>query len=756
MPKTYIKYGEPLKSKRYNELTIDAAKQIYRAVQTHQDFKLIELRCLSEDENYSEIVVVDCTSDGIPSKNKIGIKYRERLGLQFYQNPDKLPEVRALRLNFPMTFHQHDVPSSEPLSLCLYTEQWSAVERTWTAQKHLSRIQWWLEKMSCGKLHADDQPLEPFFFDSRHTLILPTDFDDKIEKDEWSFVVEPRPLSDEDFRILVGRFEKNDGTVKTNELTLSYLVISLPPLTHGRIERIPSTLGELHDQFAGRGVNFSDKLFKQIQTKVAASGIKIKKGYTFLVLQIPLTRRESSDIADIEKIQHKGFVLHEDLGTIGVTGGILFKDPDGNWAVPLVGDNTNETLQWRDITIEPLEIASPFTRTSARRASGIASEGPVGVLAGVGALGSSIVNLWYREGWGTWKLIDNDILKPHNLARHLALEPHVGSYKVNAVKFIENCIYPHEVQADQPIADSVNNFSNTDVCNAVDSAALVVDVTTTLEVPRALSTRESIKRAASVFITPSGKDAVLLLEDSKRNAKLDVLEAQYFRSVITNSWGKNHLKSDYGRYWVGAGCRDISAIIATDLIHVHAANIARQIRLKFENTTSCIAIWRSDPESGRMDVENIIIDAPISIDLNRLTIIWDEGVRKKVRELRSKKLPDETGGIILGYFDLKLRRVYVVDVLPPPKDSQGDQKGFTRGIAGLEKAVQSASELTADMVGYIGEWHSHPSGVATNPSTQNGVFLEHLALELYRDGLPGLMLIVGDEDERWLLAEHKE
>ena len=229
MPKIYMKYGEPLKSKRYDELTIDTAKQIYRAVQTHQDFKLIELRCSGEDENYSEIVVVDCTSDGVPSKNEVGIKYRERLGLQFFQNPGKLPEVRALRSNFPITFHQHDVPSGEPLSLCLYIEQWSAVERTWTAQKHLSGIQWWLEKMSCGTLHADDQPLEPFFFDSRHTLILPTDFDDKIEKDDWSFIVEPRPLTDEDFRILVGRFEKNDNTVKTNDLTLSYLVISLPP-----------------------------------------------------------------------------------------------------------------------------------------------------------------------------------------------------------------------------------------------------------------------------------------------------------------------------------------------------------------------------------------------------------------------------------------------------------------------------------------------------------------------------------------------
>ena len=245
----------------------------------------------------------------------------------------------------------------------------------------------------------------------------------------------------------------------------------------------------------------------------------------------------------------------------------------------------------------------------------------------------------------------------------------------------------------------------------------------------------------------------MLLEDSTRRAKLDVLEAQYYRAVITKPWGESHLKGHYGSWWVGAGCRDTSAIISTDLIQLHAANLARQLRLKFEDTNASIVVWHVDSKSGAMKVNRMKSEKPIAINSNNVSINWDEGTRKKVHRLRKLNLPNETGGILLGYFDLKLSRVYIVDVLPAPGDSQGDEKGFTRGILKLEEDVQNASERTAGIVSYIGDWHSHPAGTTTNPSTQDIYLLEHLALELYRDGLPALMLIVGDEEERWLVGE---
>ena len=39
-----------------------------------------------------------------------------------------------------------------------------------------------------------------------------------------------------------------------------------------------------------------------------------------------------------------------------------------------------------------------------------------------------------------------------------------------------------------------------------------------------------------------------------------------------------------------------------------------------------------------------------------------------------------------------------------------------RGIDGLADAVKEASRRTAGVVGYLGEWHSHPRGHSAKPS----------------------------------------
>ena len=136
-----------------------------------------------------------------------------------------------------------------------------------------------------------------------------------------------------------------------------------------------------------------------------------------------------------------------------------------------------------------------------------------------------------------------------------------------------------------------------------------------------------------------------------------------------------------------------------------------------------------------------------------LRVVWDEGVRRKVRVLREENLPNETGGVLLGYFDLANNSVYVVDVLSAPQDSQGDVTGFTRGIDGLAEAVKRSSDRTAGIVNYIGEWHSHPCGSSAQPSSADCYQMTHLAGELQRDGLPALMLIAGEREERWLIGD---
>jgi len=51
---------------------------------------------------------------------------------------------------------------------------------------------------------------------------------------------------------------------------------------------------------------------------------------------------------------------------------------------------------------------------------------------------------------------------------------------------------------------------------------------------------------------------------------------------------------------------------------------------------------------------------------------------------------------------------------------------------------------TAGVVGYVGEWHSHPDNYPAIPSTDDLIQLSYLALGIAGDGLPALQVIVNE------------
>ncbi|HEX04376.1 MAG TPA: hypothetical protein ENH10_04380 [Bacteroidetes bacterium] len=750
MSDSFVDFGEILDSQSHTDLTISHAQKTFAAIQEHPAFTLIEFRWIDEDDSYSELLVVECRNDAVPTRNRVGINYCERLALRFFRQSDRLPEVRALRSDFPATPHQNHIRPGEPASICLYFEPWSSVERSWTPQKHLNRILWWLSNTANESLHRGDQPVEQLYFQSRYKLVLPPDYEEKVNDKALCLIVEPRLLRENDGRIIASSFISSEEASQRTDLYLSCLALSLPPVVHGAVEYFPSTLGQLHDQFERRGVDLSSLVFEDIQRLADGNGLpETKELFTLLVLAIPLLRESDGEL---ERLEHKAFVIGSSLGNLGVLCGILHFNDGRYWRAPLVG-GADQVLSWRDLTVEPLEVLPSFTKGLARTASGIVGKGPNGVLAGLGALGSAIMNIWQRQGWGTWSLIDHDYIKPHNLARHTAYESQVGSYKVDSVQNLESAIYPADRPAGKAIAGSASNFSSDDVVEVLNTADLVVDATTTLEFPRDLSLHGIAKRAASIFITPSGLGSVLLIEDAGNSMRLDKLEPQYYRSLINSPWGETHLVGSSGHLWVGAGCRDISAVIPNEHVQLHASILARQIRLHSEQPEANIQVWSCNGDSGAVETDVIVPMPPIVVDLGDMRLVWDEGLRDRVQELRDESLPNETGGILLGYFDLKLSNVYVVDVVSAPVDSQGSQTGFTRGVEGLQEYLRIVKHKTAGIVGYVGEWHSHPSQVSANPSSADMIQLTYLADELRADGLPALMLIVGEHEETWLAAD---
>jgi len=751
MSDEYINFGEPIAQLTEDVLTLPISRRMFRACDIHKFFELMELRCfIQEGQRVAEILVVDCIDDGVPTKNEIGILYRERIGLVFHAEKSKMPEVRALRRGFPATLHQNLVKKGESASLCLYFEPWEVVERSWTPQSHLNRVLWWLSETAKGALHREDQPVEPFYFRSLFEIILPPDFDEKICQPDVKLTLER--LED---RVFLGHFlqasERRDV-----QLQLNCLVLALQPVTHRSIEHFPYDLGTLDGQLAARGATLFDLLCADIKRSVSEEGIsKAVDSKMLLILKIPIQRHNSSVV---ERNEYKAFYLNINLGQLGEACGVLTDGKDGKYyKIHSLAEALSSPEAWRSIDIEPIEVIFSLTHATARQASGITAGTAEfsGVLAGVGALGSSLADIWYREAWGTWTFVDPDYIKPHNLARHTAKHFQVGQFKANAAKQIVEKTYFNGYAKASAIVDSVTNWSNADLKTSVESADLVVDVTTTLAVPRDLAIA-NLKRSASVFLTPSGQGSVLLLEDSDRNVRLDSLEAQYYEAILNNAWGEQHLHGHQGHLWVGAGCRDVSSVIPVELLQLHAATLARQVRLRREQPDAVISIWHVEHQSGTIIVNTVFVAANLTVAVKDWNIVWNARLQDKAREIRSTNLPNETGGVLLGYIDQKLQSIFVVDILSAPLDSAADPSGFIRGTQGLEEQIKTAQARTANIVSYLGEWHSHPSGISTKPSEHDIRLLSYLAEILDRDGLPGVMLIVGENQETWSLREIRE
>src|SRR5690606_35775565 len=164
-----------------------------------------------------------------------------------------------------------------------------------------------------------------------------------------------------------------------------------------------------------------------------------------------------------------------------------------------------------------------------------------------------------------------------------------------------------------------------------------------------------------------------------------------------------------------------------------------------------IRIWQQATEQGSVAVYDIPVETERALPLDDdLTVFLDAGVEQRLREWRRHGFPNETGGVLLGYYDSNVGTLVIVDALPAPPDSKATAGSFERGIEGLKEAVDEAARRTAGIVGYVGEWHSHPKGHSASPSRDDSIQLIHLALGMGDDGLPGVQLIVGESDLQFL------
>lgn len=689
-----------------------------------------------------ELVVLDVEPE-VPQRPVHDIRRVERIAVRFDPKDRLAPDPLALRIDFPQVPHTNFRVEEHPRSLCLFEERYEDQKPRWTAAMFAKQLHRWLSRTARGELHESDQPLEPFFVGSLTPIVLPERFYGTERIDALvRLVITAVPHRQNEFAFIAAEGEPQ--TEGGSEFPFMGMMVEGEPRTHGVIRLQPTNLGQLHDYLTEVGYDLVGNLKAQIKGWRESDRDVLDRS---LILIVRLPKRRMDESAP-ESVDVWAFATLKDLRAIGQALGLW--EVHAEHLIDLIGGGVTQP---EDVPLDLLNPMSAFTRQQAASANGLA--GPVNrriLSVGAGALGSQVMMNLMRSGYGVWTIVDEDRLLPHNLARHELGGNAVAYSKALVLSVVANGLYNGETIAKAIVADVLAPPAD-DLRNAFSEAEVVLDMSASVTVARHLvHSVDSPARRVSLFLNPDGTDLVLLAEDGQRRVRLDELEMQYYRELVHRSELSRHLLRNGERIRYAHGCRDVTASISQEQVAVHAGVGARAIRRVVESPDATLAIWKANEDLGI----SVLKGEPVPYDrrtFGEWTLSLDPRLLRALRELRAAKLPNETGGVLLGAFDLQRKVVYVVDTIPSPPDSEEWPTLYIRGHEGLREQVEAVDRVTGGGLQYVGEWHSHPEGAGCTPSEDDQKVFAWLSAYMAQDGLPPLMVIIGSQGEsRWIFG----
>jgi integrative and conjugative element protein (TIGR02256 family) len=230
-------------------------------------------------------------------------------------------------------------------------------------------------------------------------------------------------------------------------------------------------------------------------------------------------------------------------------------------------------------------------------------------------------------------------------------------------------------------------------------------------------------------IADDGRLGFMTIEGPERNPRLDDLQIVAFDAAVDDAAVSRWLRSsreqreeEVGSILeeinVGISCSSETMRLSDDVVSTHAAAMSRCFRAH--------AMGRTASESGSLQVGwcgngdgvNTVVQRihvpPFTVHSSPNDPSWQVRLRAELVEEMKGMLriaaPNETGGILIGAVNLNRKIVYVTRVLPEPPDSKGTPYAFVRGIEDVPGVVKEIEDATGGTLGYVGEWHTHPSG----------------------------------------------
>ena len=365
--------------------------------------------------------------------------------------------------------------------------------------------------------------------------------------------------------------------------------------------------------------------------------------------------------------------------------------------------------------VDMLSHVSDRSPSLLRRLSGIKinSNGTKSIaLVGCGSLGSKIGIHLARNGNGPFLCVDHDVFMPHNNARHaLTL-----TWAQNKAELLSLSIKSISKVITQAVTESAINVDYT-------NSRIIIDSTASLSVRNFLMNKKDLPPVISCGLYGHGRYGLMLIEN-KINRLTDIWANLYYQSLTNDSLRSVLFSLDEKNVQIGQSCSSQTMVVDDARISLIAATMSLKIQNIIENGL---------PEKGEVLFinynDNYTLKTEIitslgckvvqSIKKHDWQVLLSDSVHEQMKEIMLMKIPNETGGVLIGTVFLYAKTIVITGILPAPPDSIENRNLFVLGTEGLEKRIKELEKKTNGKVTYLGTWHSHPQGGSASPKDKN-------------------------------------
>lgn len=688
--------------------------------------KLRWVKAASDSTEQQDIISLDFEIVGLCQYPAYAIKTVEPIDIYIAENT--IPIV-VLRTDFPTVPHLNIHSDNSIKSMCYSELPFSELRHKMNSRFLLECINNWFVKTARNELHKRDQPLEPFFPYVKDTIVLNSSclsqpfsrFSKRKNMVSTVLVQDDSDMSGENFAVLTLKKRIESGNI---------------------IRQIPKTLNQLLNIFSEETayIQFREwlhKLFliktnpKEYNLRFKQSDYQLQNCRCLLVLIIPLARQLDEEA---EQYDSHVFMTNQKLSAI-------LKDFGFTSNRSKLESNFRNNMG-ENISLTPYNLQLDISPSLARIYNG--ENGENGqfkfTIIGAGALGSQIVSNCIHSGFGEWIIIDNDILWAHNIARHALTREDIGRHKAEAL--VEKM---KRVTLDAKISGIVEDIFTEcdDTKNALAVSDIIVDTSASPAVERYLAIeQQSTARKVSFFLNPQGNSTVMLFEDASRDIRLDLLEMQYYYTLLSDEKYTMHLSVSDMLIYSGT-CRSTTSRLPQDNVALSAALCCKALKEHSQKTEAAINIWTYS--NGNVKFDKIAVYDWNENDVGSWKVYVFKPLIETIYSQRQSSIPNETGGVLVGAFDYARKFLYLVGQIESPDDSISSPTSYIRGCHGLEQRLNRIEDVVKDNLYYVGEWHSHPN-TGTQMSRDDKILFSAIVEYNREKCIPGCMLIAGSSE----------